>query len=146
MIGLKKSLVVATVMVAASAGAVVATASPAHASSGSCWSGGMVYQPYLGWEREHYCTVYHSGAVQVDRRPTGYLYAGTNWFVCQQRFLQPNPRVGNATNHWWLTTQGDVAYGNRPWGPGWGWFPATYIAQGNNEQPVPGVPECFNLH
>lgn len=40
--------------------------------------------------------------------------------------------------HWWLWTQGDVAYADN----GWGWFPATKVSGGNNWEPIPGLQNC----
>lgn len=113
------------------------SASPAAAYSG-CWGPGpnVNQGPNILWgttwchNYASYRTV-HRGAV------TGYLYAGNNWFICQQRFGE-NPRPGSARNNWWLYTQGDVGYRES----GWGWFPATYVSGGGNYQPIPGLRGC----
>jgi hypothetical protein len=75
------------------------------------------------------------------RWPTGYLYAGTNWVVCQFPGAD-NPRFGTSHhNHYWLLTQGDVGYNGSD---AWGYIPATVVSYGGNEQPIPGVPPCSN--
>jgi hypothetical protein len=87
-----------------------------------------------------WCPAHRSGNVYASPNSTsrtGYLRKGTNWFVCQVRG-RPNPAVGAATNNIWLYTQSDVKIS----GTGWGWFPATFITNGSNGQPIPGVPLC----
>lgn len=91
-----------------------------------------------------YCVTYQGGDV-VDnqgnagrRVVTGHLNKGRNWFVCQARSNVPNPRVGSATNNYWLLTLADKPYSNG----GWGWIPATLITVDTSGKPVPGVPIC----
>ncbi|WP_126638901.1 hypothetical protein [Embleya hyalina] len=91
-----------------------------------------------------YCIAYQDGEV-IDTRgaggglvATGHLNKGRSWFVCQAWSTVPNPRVGSATNNYWLLTMADKPYSNN----GWGWFPATHITVGGNGKRVPGVPLC----
>lgn len=114
----------------------IAAAQPAQAYSG-CWGSGPVAKdPYGPAFHTKYCHNYRSGHTRTWG-PTGLLWAGTNWFRCQQKGSE-NPRVGSARNDWSLWTQADVAYALG----GWGWFPATYVSGGGNYAPIPGLPRC----
>jgi hypothetical protein len=133
------SLALATVL----AGALGIAAGPASASASAagCAGAGPTRTDATGKVRATtFCHNYRSGNVYLYRatdRPTGYLYAGRNWFACQMKGAE-NPAVGGARNNWWLRTQGDKGYADG----GWGWFPATYVSGGANYQTVPGLPVC----
>ncbi|MFF9219954.1 hypothetical protein [Streptomyces viridosporus] len=120
------------------AGAVALTPASASAADG-CWgNAGPKKGPNGATYTARYCHNYQVADIGVGDTRTGHLYAGDNWFVCQQKFANENPPVGSARNNWWLWTQGDKAYANG----GWGWFPATKVSGGGNYQPVPGLPAC----
>jgi hypothetical protein len=137
------------VLIAAVTAVLVAAAVPSLASAGAtnaaaasgCWGTGPTVTDYAGgrWATR-YCHNYRGGQTLIDGVSGGYLYAGNNWFVCQKRFPQENPPVGNARNNIWLYTQGDVSYS--PVYKGWGWFPATYVSGGGNYDPIPGLRWC----
>ena len=111
----------------------------ARAAAG-CNSAGPTVSDYRGIRfATRYCNNYRGGTVGFGSLDTGYLYAGRNWFVCQQRAGE-NPPVGNARNNIWLYTQGDKSY-NATY-RGWGWFPATYVSGGVNYGPIPGLRWC----
>jgi hypothetical protein len=110
------------------------------AAAAGCNSDGPVVRDYRGISfGTRYCNNYRGGYTSLFGINTGYLYAGTNWFVCQQR-ADENPPVGSARNNIWLYTQGDVSY-NATY-RGWGWFPATYVSGGVNYGPIPGLRWC----
>ncbi|MBG0853046.1 hypothetical protein I2W78_14600 [Streptomyces spinoverrucosus] len=121
------------------AGAVALTPASASAAAG-CWgNAGQKQGPGGATYTARYCHNYQGSEVGIGDTATGYLYAGDNWFVCQQQFTDvENPPVGDARNNWWLWTQGDDAYSNN----GWGWFPATKVSGGGNYQPIPGLQNC----
>ena len=111
---------------------------PVALAAAGCNSNGPTVTDYRGVVfSTRYCHNYRAGYTTMAGVRNGYLYAGTNWFVCQQRAGE-NPPVGNARNNIWLYTQGDVAYNSR----GWGWFPATHVSGGVNYGPVPGLRWC----
>ncbi|MGH8906424.1 MAG: protein kinase domain-containing protein [Egibacteraceae bacterium] len=66
------------------------------------------------------------------------------WVICQRQG-RANPTIQGNTNTWWLYTQGDRG-GSKPnaygYSGSWGYLPATAVAQGNQNEPVPGVPIC----
>jgi tRNA A-37 threonylcarbamoyl transferase component Bud32 len=64
----------------------------------------------------------------------GLLYAGTNYFYCQQN-LARRETYGEWTNVWWAKTDDDS--GNRNV-----FVSDVYIKGGANDEPVPGLPEC----
>jgi hypothetical protein len=114
-------------------------AAPSLAATG-CTSSGPTVTDWTGTRfATRYCHNYKAGPVGFGTTTTGYLYAGTNWFVCQERSIE-NPPVGNARNNVWLYTQGDVSYVAKY--HGWGWFPATYVSGGGNYEPIPGLRWC----
>ena len=78
-----------------------------------------------------------SGGLQV-----GVLDGGTSWFVCQAVGAD-NPSHGGGQNRWWLYTKADRPAGPA-WRQGWGWIPATAVSLGGNNEPIPGLPACFN--
>ncbi len=123
----------------------VAVATPGAAqAAASCWAGPGVRDVQGRWFSTRTCPTWvsaqaylhpwHPGEGNIS---VGTLYAGNNWFVCQTRGGS-NPSWGGYSNHWWLYTQTDTG----GWNDGWGWFPATAVSYGANEQPVPGVPDC----
>jgi predicted DNA-binding transcriptional regulator AlpA len=84
------------------------------------WAGSYVYQEP------------DPGAVR-----TGYLYAGNNWFVCQEEGA-PNPALDGAVeSSFWLYTQADVAHDARG---GWGWVPANTLTTTVAGTPIDSVP------
>ncbi|WP_433046553.1 hypothetical protein [Dactylosporangium sp. CS-033363] len=136
----RRLAVLAATALALTGGGLAVSASPAAAASG-CSGNGPVVQDWWNPPRAtKYCNAYRSGyvyAIASQGELSGYLYAGTSWFVCQLTGGE-NPAVGSAHNNWWLYTQGDTAYNYG----GWGWFPATMVSGGGNYQPVPGLPIC----
>ncbi|GAB2987772.1 hypothetical protein GCM10023080_061720 [Streptomyces pseudoechinosporeus] len=121
-------------------GAVALTPASASAAPNGCWgNAGQKTGPNGNTYTARYCHNYQGSEVGIGTTVTGYLYAGDNWFTCQQQFTdRPNPPVGDARNNWWLWTQGDEGYSNN----GWGWFPATKVSGGGNYEPIPGLPNC----
>lgn len=66
--------------------------------------------------------------------PTGgKLFAGNNYFYCQQ--TGPTYNLGSYHNNWWLRTDDDS--GNRNV-----LVNAVFISGGNNFEPIAGVPRC----
>ncbi len=129
----------ATLVLAVSALAAGAAAHPVSAAAAGCWGRGPNVEQVPGaltWGTT-WCRNYAGSRTVRGSGATGYLYAGTNWFVCQARHGE-NPRIGSARNHWWLWTQGDLGYRDR----GWGWFPATHVSGGGNYEPIPGLRRC----
>jgi hypothetical protein len=117
----------------------IVTASPASAAGGCSGNGGAHTDVFGNTYGTTKCNVYTSGYIRYTKTNSGYLYAGTNWFVCQEKFPGvENPAVGSARNDYWLYTQGDVGYSHS----GWGWFPATKVSGGSNYGPVPGLHSC----
>jgi hypothetical protein len=128
------------ILIAAVTAVLVAAAIPALASAAP--SSAPTKTPAFSGKlpaATRYCHNYKGGTVGFGATNTGYLYAGTNRFVCQQRAGE-NPSVGSARNNIWLYTQGDVSYS--PTYHGWGWFPATYVSGGVNYGPIPGLHWC----
>jgi hypothetical protein len=100
-----------------------------------------------------HCVVFRD--LNIHARPDassateGYLPTGANWFACQTLGMEnpvtyntesPSPHDKPNHNKWWLFTQSEDR------GPDgrklWGWFPATAVTEGEEYQPVPGVPVC----
>ncbi|MBN1172152.1 MAG: hypothetical protein JXA67_08250 [Micromonosporaceae bacterium] len=128
----------------AATGLAVAIPGTAHAAS-SCWSGPTVTD-YRGRTYATSTCPTWTGAYVLSNPwqegegalRVGYLYAGNNWMACQYRGSD-NPPYGGYSNHYWLYTQADVAYGSTQ---GWGWLPATAVSVGGDEEAIPGVPFC----
>ncbi|BCL28232.1 hypothetical protein ACFFS2_11280 [Streptomyces aurantiacus] len=122
------------------AGAIVTAPASASAAPNGCWGdAGTKTDPEGRTDTARYCHNYQSGDIIWYATDIGDLYAGDNWFICQQQDAgYPNPPVGDARNDWWLFTQGDTGSTHG----GWGWFPATKISGGSNWEPVPGLPIC----
>jgi hypothetical protein len=124
----------------AKAPARATTSAAATTAASGCTSAGPTVKDYRGVSfATRYCNNYRGGYTSLFGINTGYLYAGKNWFVCQQRAGE-NPPVGNACNNIWLYTQGDVSYNSKY--HAWGWFPATYVSGGVNYGPIPGLRWC----
>lgn len=122
------------------ASALTTMSSALTATASGCTSAGPTVSDFRGVRYStRYCHNYRGGGLRLYNITSGYLYAGTNWFVCQQR-IGENPPVGSARNNIWLYTQGDVSYNSRY--HGWGWFPATYVSGGVNYGPIPGLRWC----
>ncbi|WP_437067104.1 serine/threonine-protein kinase [Streptomyces sp. enrichment culture] len=64
----------------------------------------------------------------------GVLYAGTNYFYCQQN-LGRRETYGEWTNVWWARTDDDSGNTNV-------YVSDVYIQGGDNDAPVPGLPVC----
>ncbi|MFJ1747501.1 protein kinase [Streptomyces sp. NPDC088116] len=81
------------------------------------------------------CQVYRSATSYTDSgTEAGVLKAGTNYFYCQQD-LGRRETYGRWTNTWWARTDDDS--GNT------GVFISdVYIQGGDNDRPLPGLPEC----
>jgi hypothetical protein len=129
----------ATAMAAAGA---LGPAGPAAAAGGCSGSGG-VHTDYLNNSYgTTYCNAYADGYIRNSGTNSGYLNAGSSWFVCQEQWVgYENPAVGSARNNYWLYTQGDAGYSHS----GWGWFPATKVSGGGNYAPVPGLHSCGDI-
>ncbi|MFC7403663.1 hypothetical protein [Georgenia alba] len=125
-----------TGMVALASPTVGATASAATATA-SCWDGPNVTDYQGSTYDTSICPTWKGSVVGFGSTDTGYLYAGNNFVVCQQRGGE-NPQHGGARNDIWLYTQGDEQYQDS----GWGWLPATVVSYGGDYQPIPGVPWC----
>ena len=120
-------------------GLVAVSAGPAQAAGGCSGYGGAHTDVFGNTYGTTNCHAYTAGYIRYNGTNSGYLYAGTSWFVCQEKFPGvPNPPVGSARNDYWLYTQGDVGYSHS----GWGWFPATKVSGGSNYGPVPGLHSC----
>lgn len=112
---------------------------------------------------KYYCYVFKAGgqlfAGNADNpvsTPFATLGMGIKMFACQKLFPnQANPITMNNPspqfpqgkpnkNHWWLNTVGETFQNDaiQVATNGWGWFPATFVSQGGDEQKVPDVPEC----
>jgi len=121
------------------AGMALGFPSPASAAGGCSGYGGAHTDVFGNTYGTTNCYAYTPGYIRYNGTNSGYLYAGTSWFVCQEKFPGiENPPVGSARNNYWLYTQGDVGYSHS----GWGWFPATKISGGVNYGPVPGLHSC----
>ncbi|MEV4948251.1 hypothetical protein [Streptomyces sp. NPDC053755] len=139
----KSGFLTTSLATAAVLAGTLALAPPAGAAGGSCAGAG----PTTPWGQPTvYCDTYVTASVtqgntpfEGDSREVGILYAGHNWFTCQLKG-RDNPVIQGARNNWWLTTLADVV--TRPGASGWGSFPATAVVQGNDWEPVPGVPLC----
>ncbi|MFJ5226436.1 serine/threonine-protein kinase [Streptomyces sp. NPDC088400] len=81
------------------------------------------------------CEVYRAAtSYTASGAEAGVLNAGTNYFYCQQN-LGRRETSGRWTNTWWAKTDDDS--GNT------GVFISdVYIQGGDNDRPLPGLPEC----
>jgi hypothetical protein len=127
-------------------------ASPVAASgfAKTCNKPGPTVTDYAGVKRSTvFCDTFMASNTYAladeSSAPQGYLPKGSNWFACQREGKEtPITYNHNGTanrNTWWLLTEGteDVAKDGHK---GWGWIPATVVAQGGNYQSIPGVPFC----
>ncbi len=145
----RRAAVSVAALAVAAAGLIGLTPSTAQAA-GSCTPGPKRTEPihvvvptkwcptWRGTTVYYYEYVANGGGVPTTSGQSGYLYAATNWMVCQFPGAD-NPHYGGYHNHYWLLTQGDVGYGGSD---AWGYIPATVVSYGANEQPIPGVPQC----
>jgi hypothetical protein len=148
-----RRLVTSALAIAAAATGILGAAPSAQAAPGSCGTSQQTVGPdtvlHVTWNPIYFCDSWLRAPIyaQPDRNSQviGYMYAGRNWYVCQQFNGTPsgaNPPTSSGgqtnRNHWWLYTQGDEVAA-QPGRQAWGFVPATYITQGGQEQPVPGV-------
>jgi hypothetical protein len=125
--------------------ALSALTPPAHAAAGCFEKGPTRVGPNshgrVGKVATQFCHVYTSGEVVLGGPRVGVLEAGRSWFVCQRNFPDfPNPKVGGARNTYWLWTKADHSIDSKK--GGWGWFPATKISGGVNNNLIPGLRIC----
>ncbi|MFW6690721.1 serine/threonine-protein kinase [Streptomyces sp. MAR4 CNX-425] len=81
------------------------------------------------------CQVWRTAAsYDSAHRQVGTLYAGTNYFYCQQK-KSYRETSGEWTNVWWGRTDDDN--GNVDV-----WVSVVYVKGGANDAPVPGLPVC----
>ncbi|AUH39158.1 serine/threonine-protein kinase [Streptomyces sp. CMB-StM0423] len=81
------------------------------------------------------CEVWKTAtSYDLAHRPVGTLYAGTNYFFCQEK-KSYRETSGEWTNVWWGKTDDDK--GNTGV-----WVSVVYIKGGANDAPVPGLPVC----
>jgi hypothetical protein len=136
--------------VAAAAGTLVVTATTAEAVARSCSTRGTYNAPIFGnrplrWCDNRYWAPVYSLPELSYPHGTGHMKTTRSWFICQD-FYGDNPETRNSNgkvnaNNWWLYTKADtVVEGSSKWG----WMPATYVLQGANDMPVPGIPYCFS--
>lgn len=78
----------------------------------------------------------YAGTTQ-STKVVGHIESTKSWYVCYS-VHGTNPKLGSGTNNSWLYTYDTD---NKVWG----WVPATYIKQGDNNKPVPGVPACGSV-
>jgi hypothetical protein len=97
----------------------------ATATSAAAAAYGKVYKNV--W---HTAPSYYSG---LAGRTGGYLYAGRNYFYCQD--VGQQHRALGYYNNWWLYTDDDSGHRNV-------WVSAVYVSGGGNNQPIPGVRRC----
>lgn len=65
----------------------------------------------------------------------GKMNAGKNYFYCQRDWGEKHRvTVGGWTNTWWALTDDDSGFKNV-------WLNVVYISGGNNNKPVPGLPQ-----
>lgn len=69
------------------------------------------------------------------QRTGGVLYAGTNYFYCQQQFDDSHHDDHGNSNNWWARTDDDS--GNTGV-----WVPATAFTVGGDYEPIPGLESC----
>ncbi|RSS48313.1 hypothetical protein EF912_25390 [Streptomyces sp. WAC07061] len=137
-VGLAGALLLGAPQAQAAAGGALGSA------AGSCWAGPRVTDHTNHSYSTSVCPTWTTAdltdgpsADPGDSAVVGRLWAGNNWVVCQM-WGRPNPSLGGGANHYWLYTQGDVAYRNG----GWGWLPATAVSYGGDDEPIPGVEFC----
>ncbi|AZM50193.1 serine/threonine protein kinase [Streptomyces sp. WAC 06738] len=81
------------------------------------------------------CEVWRTASsYDAAHNPVGTLYAGTNYFFCQEK-KSYRETSGEWTNVWWGKTDDDS-------GNAGVWVSVVYIKGGANDAPVPGLPVC----
>ncbi|WBB61323.1 serine/threonine-protein kinase [Streptomyces sp. WMMC500] len=81
------------------------------------------------------CEVWRTASsYDAAHRPVGTLYAGTNYFFCQEKKAY-RETSGEWTNVWWGRTDDDS-------GNAGVWVSVVYVKGGANDAPVPGLPVC----
>ncbi|KLL12404.1 hypothetical protein FrCorBMG51_05240 [Protofrankia coriariae] len=128
--------------------------SPQPAPVRGCSARGEAITDYAGraFSTRYYCSTYVASAVYANVRSdqasetlddSGYMAAAASvWALCQYQG-RPNPVIQGNTNTWWLYTQGDNGRANtHGYTAAWGYLPATAVSQGEQDEPVPGVPLC----
>ncbi|MGW0736460.1 serine/threonine-protein kinase [Streptomyces sp. NPDC002851] len=81
------------------------------------------------------CEVWRtSSTYTASGERAGTLNAGTNYFYCQQN-LGRRETYGEWTNVWWAKTDDDSGNTNV-------FISDVYIKGGDNDKPLPGLPEC----
>lgn len=81
------------------------------------------------------CEVWRTASsYDAAHNPVGTLYAGTNYFFCQEK-KSYRETSGEWTNVWWGKTDDDS-------GNAGVWVSVVYIRGGANDAPVPGLPVC----
>ncbi|MEU4332981.1 hypothetical protein [Nonomuraea dietziae] len=124
------------------AGAATASlATPATAGTQAidgCWGDAGTVGPnqYGAYHQAKYCHNFRGGDVYNQTYgdytvTTGYLNAGTNWFVCQRRKNENPPTPEGYRNNIWLYTQADTAYDNV--NKGYGGFPANRVSSSTGD-------------
>lgn len=119
----------------------------------SCTRRSASINDYKGrhWSVRYDCRTYVGSAVYANVSAdasgslddSGYMnQASVVWVICQLQG-RANPVFQGNTNTWWLYTQGDASRSNGyGYTKAWGYLPATAVAQGGQNEPVPGVPAC----
>ncbi|MDT3438070.1 MULTISPECIES: serine/threonine-protein kinase [unclassified Pseudofrankia] len=125
---------------------------PAPPAGESCASSAVTTTDYRNrsWSTRYVCRTYVGSAVYANVRTSdgslddsGYMDAANQvWVICQYQG-RANPTIQGNTNTWWLYTQGDTARDNAfGYTHAWGYLPATAVAQGGQNEAIPGVPSC----
>ncbi|GAA1688254.1 hypothetical protein GCM10009680_29760 [Streptomyces yatensis] len=66
--------------------------------------------------------------------PVGTLGHGVNYFFCQEN-LGRRETYGTWSNVWWARTDDDNGHRDV-------YVSVVYVKGGNNDEPLPGLPEC----
>jgi serine/threonine protein kinase len=81
------------------------------------------------------CEVWRDAtSYDAGHRAVGTLHQGTNYFYCQKKLPQ-RETFGKWTNIWWARTDDDSGNANV-------YVSDVYLKGGDNDRPVPGLPEC----
>lgn len=72
---------------------------------------------------------------QVMKPTGGVLYAGSNYFYCQQKFKDRYTDDAGNTNVWWAKTDDDSGNANV-------WVPATAFKVGGDDEAIPDLERC----
>ncbi|MBL7499241.1 serine/threonine protein kinase [Frankia sp. CNm7] len=123
----------------------------------SCPRQATATEDYQGrrWPARYVCRTYADAPVYAnvgadDSRPlddSGFMKTADQvWVICQLQG-RGNPVIRGNTNTWWLYTKGDDTRANAfGYTKAWGYLPATAVAQGGQNEPIPGVPVCAAYH